>query len=300
MNPPAAYLIGLAKCGTTFVRGYLEKHPEIILARSAHHFMMPQERYEAGHPFYLREFEKPKYDGKYVIDCCETLGHGFVFDEFDPYASDPCLVPGGNCVTTYDPHTIIDRIRGTFGHRIKIILIIRNQIDMLRSVMKWYRDDVPSPVDFMQTETWFRYVKGGMYHSTVSNWSSRFESENMIVIPLEWMKMCPDSTMQWLLFFLGVSEGKPYAQADQVGNRNAGVSNKEYNLFALRNKYPGIWMPPSLVLPFMSDEILPKKIIESLHGLYAASNQATSGQIGFNLKDFGYPIGGEPCTSERR
>lgn len=226
--PPIHFIhVGLAKTASTWLqREVLPYHPQLWVIRTG--------------------MGKPEF-----IDCVRELWK-FNDNSFDAsewrstfnelvarYAPEQQLVGissenlAGNLITGAQVAVIADRLAGFFP-RTKIILVLRHPVDYVLSVYNQYvrMGGLKSLRGFL-TDTTIpgRAITNRLdYQNLIRLYTTRFGRENVLVLPLEWLREDADAYLQAIWTFLGVDT----LDKEQVRHRKRNPSLSSLSLTLLR------------------------------------------------------------------
>lgn len=201
---PNFLIVGAAKCGTTSLYKYLEKHPNIFLSN-------PKE---------------PKYLTSNLLDNHFTgkgddVVESNIIKSLDEYkklfskAEDEIAIGEASADTLYYYKNTIPRIKETCGDDTKIIIILRNPIDRAFSAYTHLRRDFRETLSFTDAlliedkrieenyEFLWHYKKVGLYYKQVKAFKENFS--NVKVILLDEIKKDSNKVIKDVLNFLNVN-----------------------------------------------------------------------------------------------
>lgn len=305
-NKPGVIFIGYQRAGSTFLRSYFSHHPEIQWTRTPDYFGS-NEKFHSGQYLYCPE-NAASTGHKCVVDMYESLSVGYTWsDKFSRledrifYTKRDLNGPFDSDYYYPDPGEIASRIKATLPEA-KILIVLRNQVDWLRSNYLHIIIDLPKRnkqfSDYIGTRFGRCALFGGLYHETIKTYFDLFGKENVHVMLLEQVKEDRDDALKRLCRFLGVPF-VPFPKENQrlnkgPGNRagngikklsrlgigitrkNAGRLNLLTRLFG-RLKMPG-------------SDILTAKDKTFIRSFYAASNCHTARLLGIDPGKYGYPL----------
>lgn len=300
MRKPDCIFIGYQKSGTTFLRNYLTKHPDIHWTREGGFFFRSHLN-DHGIEDYLGLFPEPAEMNTRWIDMQESLAVGLISENQEHWVRER-LIPGtqinGRNLDP-SPAQIANNIHAVLG-KPRIIIMVRNQLTWLKSnylhYYKYLPDNKKHFKDFLSTLIGKALLYSGMYDVTIKHYQNEFGRDSVHVIPLEKLHASQETTLAELCDFLEVSH---YPFSPDPKARNAGrktIPNKLVTRIESSSLYPLIRKIKKCV-PFhmkitrvLTDrEVIAPETIEFLQSCYSASNFNSSKLIGHDLTEFGYP-----------
>lgn len=295
---PTAILIGFQKAGTTFLRKYFSLHPEIQWSKKAIFFTLNDFNIHKEDYFKLLEKRiKPCY-----IDTHEAIALSYFRknaldwgeqDLAQDVNSENQLVPSAKTI----PRRIHDLLPET-----KIILVIRNQLDWIRSNFIHYQSRMPSNQRqfsfFIKTPEGKRLLSGGQYDELISAYIEIFGAENIHVALLEQFILELENSMKRLCSFLAVSYF-PYPKDEQ--DKNKGYSLARASVVSASSKLgfepknlkvisPLFETIEKFISPLWQKDIFTRSERRLLRAFYAASNARSSSLLNIDLEKYGYPL----------
>ncbi len=277
--------IGYPKAASTFVRRFLENHPEVT---TDHDLLTPLlfASSIAGASAATAIAEKPcsdkihvSIDEKVTESVCvigeDAIGeekwncYRFVPDAWDKVKDDIVLDP------------VVSALRlQKFHPRARVLLLIREQVDWLHSAYKHYMRHLPGAqrtfADFCATPQGIACLQAGHFDQTIRAYIDVFGDDHVHVLRFEDILGAPKRFATELCAFIGISE-KPIPQGRE-NEANAQVAR-------LRRRFPIIDQLPSEIkavlkpfaarLPGRRGVLLSSREIRILRSLYATSNQRT-------------------------
>lgn len=297
---PDVIYIGYQRAGSTFLRSYFSHHPDIVWTKTREYFCF-DEKFKSAEPYYDADGHKEAQ--KCYIDMYEGLASGYVWTSGAiPDIVSPGLPIDGRGFYA-DPVEIARRIKEKAPDA-KILMVLRNQVDWLRSNYLYHIGPLPKGrkkfADYLSTLSGKSVLLSGLFHITVGAYYELFGKERVHVMFLEQIAENRDAALGRLCGFLGV----PYVDLPRdKEERNMSAGNAVGNAiraFSALKAPPGartILRPFSSRIkaivrkvPFFHSDVLSydeKRFIESF---YSASNYQTSKLIGVDLGNYGYPL----------
>ena len=294
-----ALLVGYKRSGTTFLRGYFATHPQIECRRAGYYLL---ESAEPKRETYLREFETVKAER--VIDVCEHLALGHILHNAELWHARR-FTPDAACgedVTTIDPWLAARRVQRVTPEA-RILIILRNQVDWLRTHYRVFYDRLPPGqrrwCDFVSTPEGRLVLDGGRYDGVIEAYQDLFGAERVHVMLLESLRDHQVETLRRLCDFLGVD----YVACDSATvPRNEGPRSGAVRLARLRDALAVV--PPLQALARSLGRPVRHLIERAADGrdlftgderrllaaFYAASNARTQRRTGQDLGRYGYPL----------
>jgi len=173
----------------------------------------------------------------------------------------------------------------------KIILSIRNQESMLRSLYSNYvknggtlsfkklLKDISFEGDLVEKKL--------EYHRLINSYYDAFGKENVFVYLFEEFQRAPDDVLSKLASFLGVS---PFVASPKDNRVNKGfgryqlITERFLNTFSIRNRYSR----KLVEMAFKIDRPIRLSIPEHLLEQWSLSNEKTEKLTGLDLQKYGY------------
>lgn len=232
--------IGSAKCASkSLQQGFFSKHPDLMhlgMGTSAGMTTWPDDDLQRVVEVDIRYKKELIYDAAAVQAVFQP--------KFAAAASSQSVKRVGlsfenlSCTMTYDVDVPVKarRLHDVFGADTKIIFIIRNQFDFIKS---FYAEYLASGADVDFTEfvnymivTQFRSVISDMlYHRVYAVYAELFGAENLFVYPLEWLKDPGLALIPRLCEFLEIA---PFAP--DLPKLNPSLDGRQLHLISLVNK----------------------------------------------------------------
>jgi hypothetical protein len=317
---PEVIYIGNMRTGSTYIRNYFIKHPDIHFERRLWYFQCEKDK-DIRKQNYIGFWRNTPED-KLLIDAYEgtSLAYSLVANipkldldrlqdaqHWQPELMMRPGMPNDGSIVLIGHDEIICRVKDVLPD-VKVIIGLRNQIEWFESMyvhhighLQKYSDD-RSFFAFSETLEGKSAYYAAHYDGTLDSYASSFGWNNLFVFLLEELAMDEDKVLSDLCEFLEV----PYHSIEQsVSSRNrtslelkekakesnssrvAKVSKKKHYLsrvFKRRNS--------NLVASneSISSGVLPNDVKRFIASAYAVSNHRTSLMIGKDLEKYGYPL----------
>jgi len=297
---PDVIYIGYQRAGSTFLRSYFSHHPDIVWTKTREYFCF-DEKFRSAEPYY--DANGPKEAQKCYIDMYEGLASGYVWTSGAvPDILKPGLAIDGRDFYA-DPIEIARRIKEKAPDA-KILMVLRNQVDWLRSNYLYHIGPLPKGrkkfVDYLSTLSGKSVLLSGLYHITVGAYYELFGRERVHVMLLEQIAEKRDAALSTLCGFFGIKyvdfprekEERNESAGNAVGNvirvssalnASAGANTKLRPLSALIKNIVR-------QTPFFNSDVLSKYEKRFIESFYSASNYQTTKLLGSDLRKFGYPM----------
>lgn len=289
---------GIYKAGTTFLRGYFTQHPQITWTRKAWFF----QEHSYTHP--TNNYPPPSSEEESCfIDMFEGLATGHVFERPTDWANfylepNVGLAEAG---VRQDQGEIARRIFQTIPAG-RILLVLRNQVDWMRSAYLHHLDGLPSGhdtfSDFLTTPQGKLVAGAGQFDVTIAAFQEKFGHDQVHVMLLEELQADQAMVLQRLCRFLDV-EYLPYTPVESDRNTGKGVAVGRAVRFASHWRLDSIAkkLPPALRAPgrqaagrLFRGDVITTRQQQLIRSFSAASNSRTAHLTGFDLARFGYPL----------
>lgn len=304
-HKPDVIYIGYQRAGSTFLRSYFSHHPDIQWTRISDYFESIEKFYSPGYLYWDANAETSTH--KCVIDMYEAHATGFISGDKLEELQDASFYIKKQINSTLnrdyfypDPGKIARRIKDTIPDA-KILLVLRNQVDWIRSNYLHRIIDLPQRhktfEDYISTRIGKTILFGGLFHDTIKIYYDLFGKENVLVLLLEQFKRDRDETLKKLCQFLGIDFVEFPTNKEK---RNKGFDNRVGNGIRKLSRI-GIGISGSKTeghflirllskLKFLDRDVLAAKEKAFIRSFYAASNCHTSELLEIDLGDFGYPL----------
>jgi len=290
---PEVIYIGYMRAGSTFLRSYFTAHPQIQWTRFAWYFQLgrsDQERRDT----YLRFFEPIKRCGR-LIDVYEGLCLGQYFPKpanndylqktHPEWAAQWAMRVEGE-LTTAPVAVNSAEIARRIGHCLpeaKVLIVLRNQVDWLRSMYVHYLAHLPrrrqSFADFLNTPEGKSAACAGLFDQTLRAYFDVFGRDRVHVMLLEQLARYEQVSLRRLCSFLGV-RFHPFDSKclDYNKGRGDALQRVRGRLFAAL-----------AALGFKESSVLKESEKSYLRAFYSASNARTAKLLAVDLARYGYP-----------
>ena len=297
---PDVIFIGYMKAGSTFLRSYFSYHPDIYYTRNAGLFLAKD--FELKKDYYL-SLSNPDKNYKCYIDMYEGVAISMLQSiknlnskiRFQPYyhIDKKYIDP--------DVEKIARRIYSTLPNS-KILIIIRNQIDWLRSYYLHYMVNLSersrSLGDFLNTFDGKCGIYSALFHITIEAYYEVFGKDNVHVMLLEQIIKERKNAEKNLCNFLEVEHLNFPKEKQKV---NKGKSYAEGNILktlsAIRIPDKVVKKLSTFLKPmermfyrFYDRDVLTPNEKSLIRSFYSVSNYHTSNLIDLDLKKYGYPM----------
>jgi hypothetical protein len=289
---------GVYKAGTTFLRGYFTQHPQITWTRKAWFFQeftyaFPSDAYPPS----------SSEEALCFIDMFEELTTGHIFGREINWPEN-YLKPGvrfADVGIRQDQEEIAGRVKETLPEA-KILLVLRNQVDWMRSAYLHHMENLPRGRDtfgdFLTTPQGKLVAGASQFDVAIAAFQERFGRDRVHVMLLEELQTDQATVLQKLCRFLDV-EYMPYTPVQSDRNTGKGVAVGRAVRFASRwrlDKLAKTFPSPlrkysrrAAALLFRKDVISPQQQ-QLIRSFSAASNNRTARLTGLDLALFGYPL----------
>lgn len=230
---PDALLIGFQKSGTTFLRNYFTVHPQIAWGRNAAYFMAEEIPADASSYLDLHKVTKSGY--KCYIDCYESLAIGYLHERGSSWSSSD-LSPAPDDITLPPITEIPTRIQRILPN-CKFLLVLRNQVDWLRSNYLHFLPALPAKrksfTDFLGSLEGTRLLNAGLYKNVIEAYKGVFGEAQVHVILFEELIRKTSGTLMKLCEFLNVDH---FDHAHETLNKNTGRSRLDASAVLLADR----------------------------------------------------------------
>jgi hypothetical protein len=282
--------IGYPKAASTFVRRFLDSHPEVTTEYALLARLLYAPSIATASP-HVSMTEKP-CSAKIHVSIDESVAESiclvnqdlageekwsdyrFVPDAWDKIKDDVVL----------DPAISAARLQKVYP-RVRVLLLIREQTDWLNSAYKHYLRHLPSAqrtfADFCTTPQGIACLQAGHFDQTIRAYIDVFGSDRVRILRFDDIVGAPKRFAAELCAFIGVSE-QPIPQTRE-NEANAQVARIRRRFPIIDRLPPGIksaLKPYAGRLPGGRGVILSSREIRVLRSFYATSNQRTDKLLG--------------------
>ncbi len=294
---PDVVHIGLYRAASTFLRGYFSQHPDIHWARTGSYFLLPEWDRQEPYP----ALQEAAGAAKCFVDMFEALAVGQIFGpevEWEKIAYRPGASLADISVRI-DPEAVAQRIKATLPEA-KILFVLRNQEDWLRSAYLHHLDRMPPRtrrfVDFMETPQGKSVALAGAFDRTIGAYQGLFGKDRLHVLLVEQLRAEAEASLRGLCAYFGV----PYwAYAPEQENWNLGKGVEQGHVVRLsaalrldsgrwRRLRPLLRPARRLFAPWLTGDVLSEDERRMIRAVYAASNQRSARLLGLDLATYGY------------
>lgn len=294
--------IGFRKCASTSLqRNLFQNHPEVL------HLGKPYEDEEIG-----RLADQIQFNDEVAF---EPDLHRATLSEFledhNPDGKTLCLSDEGLTGQRLDRADVARRLREVFG-RCRVLLVVRNQLDLLPSLYTEWLKAVGSKFTYKDFEGWLDwqwqlYQQGliGEFRllefATIAEvYQDVFGADRVQVIPFEQLKTDPDSFAEDIADF-GDFDATQAIRLMRREPQNSRPSAWKLRWYWIQDRLPfsdfGFLSGPIrdvlrtvLNLSGPVEFELPQNWQGRVHDLYRSSNKRLSTKHDLDLRSFGYPV----------
>lgn len=299
-RPPDVVFIGLYRAGSTTLRAYFDRHPGIVWTRQAQRFLAA-DALDDDRPY--PSSVPDDAEGKCFIDVFEGVAIGYVFAPGHEWAR-VGFVPGAPIdrrIVHPDPVAMARRVHAK-APDVKILLMIRNQIDWLRSGFIHHLHFVPPRArrfsDFLNTLEGKCALFAALYHQTIGAYYEVFGRQRVKVLLLEAMAADMAGALRDLCAFLGVEYLEELPECSEW-NQGRGLAAARAFAFLSRQGLgdgtaerlaAGVARLAPLAGGLLERDLVSPDEKAMLRAFYAASNYHTVRLTGLDLGRHGYPL----------
>ncbi len=277
------------------VRSYFDLHPDILWTRHGGYFL--QAHSSSDSTDYHNNFVDIPATPGCLIDMYEGIALGMVrlssTTDFQNFFLPNTIVDRSALLP--DIKMVAERIKSALPNA-KILLIIRNQVDWLRScythLLRWLPPGHRSFYDFITTPYGKCVLHAGHFHETIHIYQDMFGNDNVHIILLEQIITHREHTIRQLCRFLGIKyqEFPPEKQHQNKGRSPA------LRWFLQRETFLSGLASATLfrrVEPILR-RITPRDIFTDgdkafITSMYAVSNRLTTKLSNIDLAHYNYP-----------
>ncbi len=301
-NPvPDVLYMGLQRSGSTFLRAFFTKHPEIVWTRQAYrlqtHSLMQEYRTHA-----LEDRQKQmaassaSSEARVWIDMFESVGLQYSLCS-ERWASETMISfeERNNELRGYDPE-LFPRIK-TLMPNTKVLLTIRSQPDWLISNYHHFWDYLPknrnSFLDFIDTNEGKILKRAAFYPQTLQRLAEVFGEKRFKIVLTEQLEKDPSKTLDEIASFLGCGhiEFDPSREDYNRGKDHLGYTQSEnQNTGADDSGQPRSGHESPNASPPKSKSYLKRKHETFFQNTYAESNHQLQQMLNTDLSGYGYPL----------
>jgi len=270
--------IGLPKAASTYLQNYFHSHPQIYCE-----FVKTNALAGTTHDAVAVRGSHRIPEGKVPVFTNEKLSESMIMTGSNEVWQRCMLVPGK--WDEASPHFRIDheeaaaRIKRSLGAN-KVLIVIRNQIEWLQSVYKYYLVRLPpkarSFADFCDTPRGRVYLLNGHFERLIGTYSQEFGASNIKVMRVEDLSRDAAAFTRDLCDFLGVEHRPALAACANESSTNYAALVRRY--------WPATDLLPGPIRKFGSavmERLLPERSavlsdaeIEEIRVRYADSRRA--------------------------
>ncbi|MFQ5955508.1 MAG: sulfotransferase, partial [Kiloniellales bacterium] len=205
IRPPDVLYIGYSRSGSTFIRQFLERHPDIYWDRRAHAYLVDPDK------VVIADSEASRIEAaKVYVSMSEKMCESLAFKDrqrwrecqwrpnaWDDLQGDVEVRPEHNATA----------LKALFPAS-RALIVIRDQRDWLDSLYRMYIDRLPpgrrSFVDFCATPRGAVLLRAAMYDVTIEAYLAGFGADNLKVLRYERLRDDRAGFLADLCTFLGV------------------------------------------------------------------------------------------------
>jgi hypothetical protein len=272
--------VGYPKAASTFVRRFLESHPEVTTdyALLAPLLYAPS---IAGASTATAIAEKP-YPDRIHVSIDESVAESVCVigeEKWNSYRFTPDAWDKVKDDVVLDPAVSAFRLQKVHSHA-RVLLLIREQADWLHSAYKHHMRNLPATqrtfADFCATPLGIACLQAGHFDQTIRAYIDAFGSHRVRVLRFEDIIGAPKRFTAELCAFIGISEQPiPPARENEANAQVARIRRRFPIVDRLPTRIKAALKPLAARLPGSRGLILSSREIRMLRSLYAASNQRT-------------------------
>ncbi|MBT4482184.1 MAG: hypothetical protein HOC71_00735 [Candidatus Latescibacteria bacterium] len=294
------------RSGSTYLRSYFTQHPDIRWTRKAWFFQLEKSD-EIRQQKYL-DFFSSEFLHRCFIDMYEGLSLGYIlsdpprkdysdqqFSEWSPKWMIPGMqMDGRELIPGHDE--LARRIKQILPES-KILVVLRNQVDWLRSMYLHLYGHLPKErknfTDFLDTLEGKCAISAGNFDKTLEIYESFFGKENIHVMLLEEFSQNEEQTLRELCNFMEV----PFYPIDRKSaDKNIGKAHNQtrflrfQSILGTRGLKLATLFSAGRLGRHLSKDVLTEHEKEMIRSFYAVSNYRTSLWLDCDLAKWGYPV----------
>ena len=225
MRTPDILYIGFPKTASTFIRGFLEFHPEVHVDQRAQAFITAPDQIS------IADVEASAMaDARCYVSMAEKIAEGVVFEGDFPWRDimfDSAAADRLQGQLEVSPDHWARALAGRFPEA-RILMAIRDQVDWLGSAYRYYVSQLASDrrsfLDFCETPKGAVLLRAGHYDLTIGAYREAFGAERVAVLRYEALRQDRSEFLASLCSFLGV-EPVDYQGAPANVGRSALVTS---------------------------------------------------------------------------
>lgn len=311
---PDVIFVGYPKTGSTYLRSYFQKHPDVSFTQiggegasattDGELYFTIDEKFKSPDWVFAKEdiALNPK---RCVVHSDGLLSMGAVLEKDMEYTGERLWMTPyssmGEDQFYSDPREIADRIKQTVPD-VRIIITIRNQIDWLRShYLEYIR--VAGVKDrrfntFVNTLYGKMALYSGCFDHVISTYIGLFGRENVHVNLLEQWGNADEDPLRSLCEFMGVPF-VPHSPSEKDFHRSQTLPSANWLKLASKlgippetsSKLGPLYAPfKGLIRRALSGDVLSPSDKSFINSAYAASNYNTGKLLNIDLRQYGYAL----------
>lgn len=205
---PDFLYIGYEKAASTFLKEYLEQHPDVYLDPWIANYALrplPQEP-----TFYDEKDIRNAKEAKVLISAEERLCESILFKRQIRWSKirwDEGQCPRILDYLSVDPEEMAQRWKEKYP-RVKIIIVIRDQVEWLSSLYRYFVSELQPGKrrfrDFCATPRGMILLRAGQYDLTIDAYISAFGKAQVKVLRYEWLVNDYERFMKDICGYLGI------------------------------------------------------------------------------------------------
>jgi hypothetical protein len=189
MRAPDVLYIGYPKTASTFIREFLEFHPDVYVDQRARGYVTAPEGMVFGD-----EDIAAAAGARCYLSMSEKIAEGVVFDDSFPWNETMFDVSASDRLHGHlevSPSHWAQALRARFP-RAKALIVIRDQVDWLGSAYRYYvsqlAKDRRSFLDFCETPKGIALLRAGHYDLTIRAYREAFGADSVMVLRYETLR----------------------------------------------------------------------------------------------------------------